>query len=389
MPQPKHFYSARSLFLILFLFSLISRDVQGEKYVTAIAQKSQGIYSLLKRYHLPATNRYKAIFREINAAKFRTHDGLLQNHSYKMPVVIYHFNGRTIRSSIGINDYARAKRIERYNQKVYQAGLQRLPYRVGKELWVPYYEIKHAPSSTNKSIFFGARYQQIDIIDHKLKGNVYYLVSGHGGPDPGAIGRRGKNLLSEDEYAYDITLRLARRLLQHQATVYMIVHDPNDGIRDSRILKSDKDERYYGNGKIPEDRRQRLKQRAQIINRLYRRHLNTARRQEVVVIHCDSRSTRKRIDIFFYYAPGSRSGKRLAYDLLRKIKSRYQLKQPNRQYHGVVKSRRLYMLKETRPPAVYIELANIRNSFDQRRLILKDNRQAVANWLCLGLIDAR
>jgi N-acetylmuramoyl-L-alanine amidase len=36
--------------------------------------------------------------------------------------------------------------------------------------------------------------------------------------------------------------------------------------------------------------------------------------------------------------------------------------------------------------AVFIELGNIRNPQDQKRFILEDNRQAVANWLTEGLM---
>jgi N-acetylmuramoyl-L-alanine amidase len=36
-------------------------------------------------------------------------------------------------------------------------------------------------------------------------------------------------------------------------------------------------------------------------------------------------------------------------------------------------------------PAVYIELGNLRNAFDQQRFVLPANRQALANWLFEGL----
>jgi len=48
----------------------------------------------------------------------------------------------------------------------------------------------------------------------------------------------------------------------------------------------------------------------------------------------------------------------------------------------------LHMLRQTETTSVYIELGNIRNQLDQDRLILENNRQALANWLCEGLIEA-
>ena len=72
----------------------------------------------------------------------------------------------------------------------------------------------------------------------RLRGRVYYIVGGHGGPDPVAVGVCYGKSLCEDEYAYDITLRTARNLMTHGATVYIITRDPNDGIRDEVSLQS-------------------------------------------------------------------------------------------------------------------------------------------------------
>ena len=61
---------------------------------------------------------------------------------------------------------------------------------------------------------FGKKYASYAVTSSSLKGATFYLVSGHGGPDPGCIGKyRGKEL-HEDEYAYDIILRLGRELMK-------------------------------------------------------------------------------------------------------------------------------------------------------------------------------
>ena len=54
-------------------------------------------------------------------------------------------------------------------------------------------------------------------------------------------------------------------------------------------------------------------------------------------------------------------------------------------YRGTVTPRDLHMLRETIPTSVYIELGNIRNSFDQLRIVPESNRQALANWLSEGI----
>lgn len=72
---------------------------------------------------------------------------------------------------------------------------------------------------------FGKKYASYAVTSSSLKGATFYLVSGHGGPDPGCIGKyRGKEL-HEDEYAYDIILRLGRELMKRGAKVHFIIQD--------------------------------------------------------------------------------------------------------------------------------------------------------------------
>jgi len=233
---------------------------------------------------------------------------------------------------------------------------------------------------------FGSEYSRVEIKDNTLDGTVYYLMSGHGGPDPGALGSYGKYILAEDEYAYDVTLRLARRLIEHGALVYMITRDNNDGIRDQNILPRDKDERCYPSEPIPANQIARLKQRTNAVNRLNRKY--GGRYQRLVVLHLDSSSSSENIDVYFYHHHNSKSGKRMATNIHNAIKDNYRKHQPNRPYKGTVTTRSgLYVIRNTHPPTVFIELGNIRNSRDQRRFVIADNRQALANWISDGLVN--
>jgi len=219
----------------------------------------------------------------------------------------------------------------------------------------------------------------------QLKGAIYYLVSGHGGPDPGAVGKRNGHLLTEDEYAYDITLRLGRELIQHGATVYIIVRDPDDGIRDDAFLNNDKHETVWKNKEIPLNLNKKLRQRTQAVNALYSQ--NKGRYQRLIVLHIDSRSHNERVDVFGYYNSKSKQGKQFTETLLSAMKENYKKFQPNRPFDGLTKSRNgLYLIKYTHPVTAYFELGNIRNSRDQLRFIKNSNRQALAEWLADGCI---
>ncbi len=339
------FRDVKGLLVIISIFLLfIPGFVFSQDYKTVKAERGDGIYSLLRRHGLPASEFNN--FIELNRQRLGKNNELIAGRSYQLSI-------------LGEKELASKENI---------------------------------PASTNVSDgkkvevhkIFGPKYEQITLIDNQLKGAVYYLKSGHGGPDPGAVGKYGKNLLCEDEYAYDVTLRLARRLIEHGATVYMIVQDPNDGIRDESFLKPDKDEVCYPNQKIPAKQLSRLHQRKDIVNELYMKHRGGF--QRFVVIHVDSRSKGENIDVFFYYDERSNTGKKLATNLLQTFDSKYRQHQPGRGYHGSVSARNLYVIKNTYPPAVFIELGNINHTRDQQRFLKSDNRQALANWLCEGLI---
>lgn len=232
---------------------------------------------------------------------------------------------------------------------------------------------------------FGKKYEKVEVTDTRLNGAYFYLDSGHGGPDPGAIGKIGNNQLCEDEYAYDVTLRLGRELLKHGARVYFIIRDPKDGIRGDLYLKNSKDEVCYPNKTIPLNQVARLKQRVDAVNQLYKSDPAGAYRRNIV-IHVDARHNKKNIDLFFYHHEGSKYGQQLAMTMRNTIEEKYRINQPGRGYAGDVTSRNLYQLTQSAPVTVYIELGNINHYRDQQRLILENNREALARWMCEGII---
>ena len=247
-------------------------------------------------------------------------------------------------------------------------------------------DMEYLIPSTIKEFYeplFGTQYAKYTIDNERLKGACFYLVSGHGGPDPGAIGTYEGHQLCEDEYAYDIMLRLARNLLIQSAKVHIIIQDADDGIRNDKFLNYDNHETCMGDA-IPLDQIQRLKQRSDKINELDKQNTESYRRS--VYLHLDSRNQGKQIDVFFYHFPGSVKGLQLSNTIQKTFESKYQKHQPYRGFSGTVTDRNLYVLRATNPPAVFIELGNIQNWRDQLRFMLENNRQAVANWLAEGLI---
>ena len=107
--------------------------------------------------------------------------------------------------------------------------------------------------------------------------------------------------------------------------------------------------------------------------------------ERAVFIHVDSRSESKQTDVYFYHAKGSKNGKRLADNLRKTFADKYRKHQPGRGFTGTVSERNLYVLRNTSPVGVFLELGNIRNKQDQKRLVIPSNRQALARWIADGL----
>ena len=246
-----------------------------------------------------------------------------------------------------------------------------------------------APSTGKKKYLkeplFGKELANVEVISNRLRGACFYVVSGHGGPDPGAIGKIGKVELHEDEYAYDVALRLARNLMQEGAEVRIIIQDAKDGIRDDRYLSNSKRETCMG-AAIPLNQVARLQQRCAKINEFYKKDRKTYKYCRAIFLHVDSRSKSHQTDVFFYHAPKSVLGKKLAVTMKDTFESKYDKHQPNRGFEGTVSSRNLYVLLNSSPTAVFVELGNIQNTFDQRRFVISSNRQALAKWLMEGFI---
>jgi len=385
------------LLISLYLFSLFSFS---QKWINVKANSGDNRILLLKKYFI-SDQCSKDKFLNLNT--LNSDDFLIKGKFYILPIREFDYNGKSIRSTIGISNYNQAKSIQLWNETIVKNGVKQKSYTSGGKLWVPHYLLdcyddndalftkNSVIKSNSKKVvthqIFGEKYKKVKILSNKLKGRVYYLVSGHGGPDPGAVGECQGRSICEDEYAYDITLRLGRKLVAQGATVYMIVRDQNDGIRDLSLLKCDKDEVTYPKQRIPLNQVKRLNQRANSINLLYKKHKKQGiTYQRMIIIHIDSRNVGSRVDMFFYYFNKSKKGKKVAETLYSTVKSKYDKYQKGRGYKGTVKPRNLHMLRKASPTGVYIELGNIQNPKDQKRFTVVDNRDAVAKWFTEALL---
>ena len=387
-------------FLLMVISLLVIGELQAgdnDRFYQTTAEKGDGVYSLLRRYKLLDSPCNLERFYEINQLKRNANLSIGQR--YFLPILLYEYNRRSIRSTIGIDNWDLALRIQAFNRDMQEAGHRQSDYIDDSILWVPYHElycsqetkaeVAEKPESIELRTFpiFGKKHQKVPLLNKSLEGKIYYIVSGHGGVDPGAVGKVGRHQLCEDEYAYDVAVRLAREIVKRAGTAYLITRDPNDGIRDSKYLKHDKDETVWGNYKVSSSQKGRLFQRSDVVNELIDKNLSVGiTDQRLIAIHVDSRSRSTQTDVFFYHFPGSEDGKRIANNIQNTFDKKYKKYQKNRGYRGTVTPRDLHMLREPKCTSVYVELGNISNTLDQQRFLLASNRQLLAEWLMEGFI---
>lgn len=330
------------IFYILLVFACVNTNAQNKDSLkTIIAGKGDGIYKILRDNNYPAKDYYN-VFIDLNKEKIKEDNSLINGETYYLPKLKTEKQNTSKKQSIIlINDSTKLKSNLLYTDTV---------------------------------------------IDNKLKGAIIYLISGHGGPDPGAIAVVDGFTISEDEYAYDICLRMAKIIEEYGGKAYMIINDPNDSIRDEKYLSLDYDEYCYGDLEIPRNQIERLKQRVDVINELYESN-KAVKYQRIVEIHLDSRSEGSKVDVFFYHYEKSKAGKKCAEAIQKVFDEKYAKYQPNRGYGGTVSARNLYVIRKAVPVAVFIELGNIQNAQDRKRFLDPNNRQALANWITEGIIE--
>ena len=253
--------------LLIFIFSCCS--LYASPIDKAKPKEGEGLYSfLLNNGRNPKV--YLEEFVELNKGKLGKNNMLIKGVSYTLPALSTEYG-------------------EKADTKI----------STGKT---------NTNQNKKREPLFGKKYADYTVESNRLRGATFFLVSGHGGPDCGAIGKADGKDIHEDEYAYDIMLRLARCLMTEGATVHIIIQDKDDGIRDDRILKNDRSETCRGK-KIPLNQKKRLQQRCDEINALSKKSKDKYKR--AVFIHLDSRSVNKQMDVFFYHHAKSADGKRL------------------------------------------------------------------------------
>ncbi|MCF6367089.1 MAG: hypothetical protein L3J35_12940, partial [Bacteroidales bacterium] len=190
--MPRNKFLITSLLIVLSFGSLFS---QKPYFIEKSPKKGEGIYAFLRRYNLNDNSCHLTKFLKLN--NITKSSQLHFDKKYKLPILIYQYNGKSIRTTIGNNDYQLALRIQKYNNFLLKNNLRLTEYTKSKILWVRYGDLncpdniaplEDEEKTTNNlgsktEVLFGKKYEKVTIKDKSLKNRVFYIVSGHGGPD--------------------------------------------------------------------------------------------------------------------------------------------------------------------------------------------------------------
>ena len=146
----KVLYMTRLLFFLFFSFCLLSVEAQE---IYDKPRNGEGISTFLERNNRPGRAYYRE-FLELNKQRLRGKEELRLGVKYQLP-----------------------------------------PLRDGKQ------SNSRTKGSKPRKIhehLFGRKLDDVQVTGSRLKGACFYVVSGHGGPDPGAIGYMNGKELHED-----------------------------------------------------------------------------------------------------------------------------------------------------------------------------------------------
>jgi len=405
---------AMSASILILALSCVIPMIHAEtfiRYLECKAEKSEGIYGMLRRNGLNADNAGVAAFKSINRSKLKDSDAIHPGVSYKLPVIVVSFDLKypEVLRRMAVGDYS--KEVFEYNKK-YNADLKAPDVKgipEGQTLYIPelgsgFY--KKGTSVTVKAIpkdeaeiketgEFAVPYPAIKkkfksgSVSKKLAGYCIVLDAGHGGDDPGTnpIVMRGDGIEThtyEAPLVYDTTLRLMKHIIQNGGDVFLTHFNEKYGIREAKNPQSFRDHRYNLSSRdiTTDTSAQSLRERKLITSTLIKRKMNKGRKVIFLSIHADYLPNKTRdLPITIYYSrhtkiDGGRSRK-FAQNLSKAIT-------------GTTKnSKPLGLGVLYKNPAYYevlVELANLNNQHGAWRLRYNEYRETLAKKLCKGLI---
>jgi len=121
--------------LLLSTLLLSASKITDGEYHSVKAKGGDGVDILLQRYGLLTDPSLKTAFFDLN--KLGKKGYLYTGKRYTLPVLLYNYNGKSIRSTVGNDSWETALAIQKYNESLLARGIRSTDFRDSKILWVP------------------------------------------------------------------------------------------------------------------------------------------------------------------------------------------------------------------------------------------------------------
>ncbi len=113
--------------------------LQPKNCMTVVAHSGDDVPLLLQRYGLSDFSCNITQFFKIN--KLREDYRLKNGATYKLPLWVVPYNGKSIRTTLQLDSWKTAKQIETFNKDALKSGLRSDNFLESKKLWVPFHVI--------------------------------------------------------------------------------------------------------------------------------------------------------------------------------------------------------------------------------------------------------
>lgn len=187
---------------------------------------------------------------------------------------------------------------------------------------------------------------------------VVVIDPGHGGHDPGAVGKNG---LLEKNVNLDIALKL-QAFLEQSGCVVQLTRAVDESIHDT-------DERSLRNKK-----RSDLKKRREIVD--------TSEADAFISIHLNSFSQPKYKGVQTFYPKESLESKRLAESVQNELKTTLEIVD-NR---VALPINNIYLLKDVKIPSIIVECGFLSNPEEEKKLATDGYRRQIAWGIYMGIM---